>query len=115
MNQLTVHEMLSDAIAYWERGRILYNAVLVTILLGYVVAEWPISRVSINFDLVLMLFLLAVLANVAYCGAYLVDIFAQASAFRPVWLRYRWVLLLIGIVFAGILTRFFSLGLLNPA
>lgn len=46
--------------------------------------------------------------NIAYCAAYAVDVIARLSAFRPQWLRMRWVLLLVGIAFAAILANFFS-------
>lgn len=55
--------------------------------------------------------MLAVIANVAYCAAYVVDIFAQASGFRELWQRYRKVLFVIGTLFAAIITRFIALGM----
>jgi hypothetical protein len=65
----------------------------------------------VNADSLLLLFVLAVLANVAYCAAYAVDVVAQISAFRGTWLRMRWMLLVVGVLFAGVLARFFSGGL----
>ena len=55
-------------------------------------------------------FVLAVLANLCYCAAYIADVFAQFSGFRLAWIRWRWLLLTVGILFAGIITRFFALG-----
>ncbi len=46
--------------------------------------------------------------------AYAVDSFAQTSGFRDLWQRIRWVLFLIGLLFAGIITRFWSRALFNP-
>jgi len=65
----------------------------------------------LNADTLLLLFVLAVLSNVAYCAAYVVDVIAQISAFRGTWLRVRWILLIIGVLFAGVLAHFFSGGL----
>jgi hypothetical protein len=62
----------------------------------------------------LILFLLAVLANVAYCAAYPVDVFVQASGFRERWLKYRWVLFFIGVAFAAVVTRFWALAFFSP-
>jgi len=45
----------------------------------------PLSR----WIFVLLLFLLAVLANVACCAAYVVDIFA--SGYREQWWKLRWI------------------------
>ena len=47
-------------------------------------------------------------ANIAYCAAYLVDIFAQASGFRELWREYRWVLFAVGTTFAAIITHFIA-------
>jgi hypothetical protein len=64
-------------------------------------------------NLFLLLFVLAVLANVAYCAAYIVDVLAQASGFREQWLKLRWTIYLLGIAFAAVLTRFWALGLFS--
>jgi hypothetical protein len=110
----TFKENLSEAIRYWEPRRILYNAVLTLIVLAHFALLFPVSKAALKLDLLLLLFLLAVLANVAYCAAYLVDLFAQSSELRSIWLQYRWVLLLIGITFASVLTHFFALSLFQP-
>jgi hypothetical protein len=65
---------------------------------------------GISFDSVLSFFILAVLANIAFCAAYPVDIFAQMSSFNVVWLKVRWFLLFIGLLFASIITRFMIMG-----
>lgn len=106
----TLAEIVTDAIRYWEPRRILYNVVLASIVIGYFVAYWPASREAVKLESALGAFVLAVLANLCYCAAYLVDIFAQVSDFRKLWQRCRWVLLAIGIGFAAILTRQFSEG-----
>jgi hypothetical protein len=112
----TFRETLTDAIRYWEPRRILYNLALVAIVLAYFSRSYPASKEALlSVDGALFIFILAVLANVAYCAAYVVDIFAQWSEFRPVWLKYRWVLLLVGILFAGTITRFFALGMFSSA
>jgi hypothetical protein len=114
MSEVSVREALSEAIRYWERRRLLFNAVLIFEVAVIFCLKLPGSRNHLNVDVVLVLFVLAVLANVAYCACYVVDIAAQLSAFRTRWLGLRWVLLLIGLAFAGALTYFFSSGLLVP-
>ena len=91
-----------------------YNAVLAVIVVVYFGINYPGSRSVISIDLALFLFLLAVLANVAYCAAYVVDIFAQASGYREQWRKYRWVVFIIGLLFAGVITRFFALRMFQP-
>ena len=113
MNAQPVRESVTDAMKFWEPLRLIYNGVLAVIVIGYFLASYPESRSVLTVDLVFVGFLLAVLANVAYCSAYVADLFAQASGFREVWRRFRWVLFAIGLVSAGILTRFFALAVFH--
>jgi hypothetical protein len=111
MDGATLREFATEAMRYWESRRIVYNAVLALIVIGYFVVGLPASKHALSLNLILFIFLLAVLANVAYCAAYVPDVFAQASGFRAIWLKYRWILFLIGLIFASIITRFWSMGL----
>jgi hypothetical protein len=67
-----------------SRGRIGYNLVSAAIVVIYFVVGLPACKQNLSVNTVLFLFLLAVLANAAYCAAYLVDIFAQMSGFLRV-------------------------------
>ena len=111
MDATTFRESTSDAIRYWEPKRLLYNAVLTAVVVTYFVLGLPGSKHLVSLNGLLFVFLLAVLANVAYCAAYVVDIFAQNSEFRVQWRNYRWTLFAVGSLFAAILTRFWSLGI----
>ena len=62
----TIREWATDAIRYWEPRRILYNLVLAAIVLTYFAMGLPATKGLLTVNFVLMLFLLAVLANVAY-------------------------------------------------
>ena len=110
MDGATSREYITEAIRYWEPRRIAYNLVLAAIVAVHFVAN-GYYRKPVSLDEFLVFVLLCVLANVAYCAAYLVDIFAQMSGFRERWRGMRWVLFAVGIVFAGILTHFWSMGL----
>jgi hypothetical protein len=57
--------------------------------------------------------MLAVLANVAYCAAYPVDVLALLSDFRATWLRRRWMLLVVGMLFAAVPAHFISRGMFS--
>ena len=108
METPTLRESLTDAIHYWEPLRLAYNAVLAVIVLIYFWRRYPASKVTLSVDAILVIFLLAVLANVAYCAAYFVDIFAQWSGYCETWRKNRWILFAIGLLFAGIVTRFWA-------
>jgi hypothetical protein len=85
--------------------------VLTAIVVIYFAISYPTSKMMVTLDLSLGLFLLAVIANVAYCAAYIVDLFAQSSGFRELWQRYRWLLFAVGTTFAAIITRFVAMGM----
>ena len=103
-----MRESLTDAIRYWEPLRLVYNAALAAIVLIYFWMGYPGSKATLSIDSILFVFLLAVLANVAYCAVYVVDVFAQVSGVRETWRKRRWVLFAIGLLFAAILTRFWA-------
>ena len=68
------------------------------------------SSGSASFDRILLALVLAVLANICYCAAYLGDVFVQISELRDAWKRWRWVLFVTGTIFAAIITRWFVMG-----
>jgi hypothetical protein len=112
---MTIRDALTDAIRYWELRRIAYNGVLALIVVAVFAVHWPQSRAAVTADLAQGMFILAVLANVAYCAAYPVDIAAQSSGFSATWRRYRWALFAVGVLFAGIITRFIAIGMVANA
>ncbi len=106
-------EILTDALRYWEPRRIPYNSILAAIVIALFVANWPASLDRVTPELLEMFFVLAVLANVAYCAAYVADVFAQSSAFQATWRRHRWIIFAIGVVFASILAKSFASKMLG--
>ena len=101
---------LSDAISYWEPRRLIYNGVLGLVVAGTFAFGWPVSARVLGTQWMLLLFILAVLANIAYCAAYAPDVALQHSSFRQLWLRFRWVLFFVGTIFAGSLAYLLVLG-----
>lgn len=111
MENATIRERATEAIKFWEPMRIFYNIVLVAIVLVYFKLGLPRSREYVSTNGISLLIVLAVLANVAYCAAYVADMFAQISGFREQWRTVRWGLFATGLLFAAILTRFFAMGM----
>jgi hypothetical protein len=105
-----LQELVTDALRYWEPRRLFYNALLALIVLGHFVASWPASKTAITSDGALGVFLLAVLANVAYSVVYVPDVFIQFSGFRDSRARWRLIFLVVGFAFAAVLTHFVSGG-----
>ena len=113
MERAEFREYVTDAIEFWEPWRLLYNLSLAAVVIVYFAIHYPLSKATLTVDFCLGLFLLAVIANIAYCAAYIVDIFAQASGFREPWRRYRKILFVIGTLFAAIITRFVAMGMFS--
>jgi hypothetical protein len=113
METASVREYATEAIRYWEPRRVIYNLVFVAVVVAYFAAGYPASKQTLTTDSILVLFLLAVVANIACCAAYLVDILAQISGFHELWRSARWILFAVGLTFAAILTRFVSIGMFH--
>jgi hypothetical protein len=93
--------ILTDALRFWERLRLLYNGILAGVV-GYCLLPRLLNPGGLDGGVVtLQLFLCAVLANVAYTTAYLVDIPVQLSDFRDRWRRWRFGLFVVGTAFAA--------------
>ncbi len=90
-----------------------YNLVLLSVVCAHLYADWPASKSLLTRDGFFGFFFLAVLANVAYCAAYAVDLFVQFSGLRAAWARWRWSLLVVGTAFAAVITHFFAHGILS--
>jgi len=105
-----LREVATDALRYWEPRRALYCIILAAVVINYYFAGLPGSAAKINIDSLLVIFALAVVANVCYCAAYIVDAFIQLSGFRSLWRQWRWLLLFVGISFAATITRFIAMG-----
>jgi hypothetical protein len=101
----------ANALRYWEPRRLVYDAVLALVVVGHFAARWPASRDALSVDLGLGVFMLAVLANVAYCAVYVPDLFVQFSGLDAAWRRGRVIVLIIGTAFAATITHFVAPGL----
>ena len=99
-------EGISNALGYWEPRRLIYNAVLAAVTIFWFAWTWPHFRPAVNLGDLLRLMGLALIANVLYCAAYLVDIPLQLSEFSASWNRHRWGLFVMGTAFAMLLTSY---------
>ena len=108
--QTRVGGYAASALRWWEPRRLWYNAALAAVVATHFVIDLPESGDKLSFELLLTLFFFAVLANVAYCAAYLADLFVQLSGLDEAWRRGRWAVWTIGTAFAATLTHFFSQG-----
>jgi hypothetical protein len=103
--------LLADALRYWEPRRLVYNALLASIVVAVFAFKWTQLVQHASVDLFLGLFLLAVLANVVYCAAYLADLFVQRAGLREWRDRVRVVLFAVGLAFASVIAQFIARGI----
>ena len=88
----------SDALVFWERGRVFYNLLLLVAVVavqGFDVMHWNADGLSLP-ELIVM----AMSANVLYCAGYPADLLVQMSRFRAPWRHGRWLLWALGTGFA---------------
>lgn len=105
---------LRDAMRYWERRRIVFNAILLAIFLGWIVLTWPHFSDAPAGQALLFLAIFFAMANILYSAAYLVDIPLQQSPARTFWRRWRLGLWLIGTLFAVLFTNYWIADEIYP-
>jgi hypothetical protein len=108
---VSLREALGESLRYWEPRRLLFNGTLLLVVSAAFVAGWPTSKRVLSAEPVLVLFILAVLANIAYCAAYVPDLVVQHSPLRSRWLRWRWMLFALGTLFASAISYLFVAGM----
>lgn len=106
---------VAEALRYWEPRRLFYNAIMAAVVIGHILTKWSSAQETLSFDVFLLLFFLAVLANVCYCAVYAIDLFVRFSGLQGAWARGRVVVLLVGTAFAAVIAHFFSMGIFSQS
>jgi hypothetical protein len=111
-------ESLLEALRFWEPGRLIYNFVLSVVVMEWLVITWPHFRPTFNISSLGLLIVLALLANVCYCAAYVVDVpmlrSSMGAAWSAAWSRGRWGLWLVGTLFAILLANYWIADEIYP-
>ena len=105
---------LTDAIRFWEPRRLVYNFVLAVVVVVWIVASWPQFHPAFTLHSLLLLSVLAVLANVCYCAAYFVDIPMQSLSVGSALRRQRWGLWVMGTFFAILFENYWIVDEIYP-
>lgn len=106
---------ITDALNFWERARIAFNAVLLAVTLAWLQLGTPEGLTAVRPLGWLWLFVLGGAANVFYCVAYPVDLFVQNSAWGEKRFAWRAALWAIGTAFAVALASLVLFGAAVPA
>jgi hypothetical protein len=109
-----LRDRFSTAIRYWEPRRIFYNAILATVVVGWLLLTWPHFQKALTLQSLLFILILGAVANLCYSAVYLADIPLQYSNFQPVWQRWRLGLWLIGMFLAILLTNYWIADEIYP-
>ena len=105
---------LSSARRFWEPYRVVYNLILATVVVIWLAGTWPHFRGAIRLSTLLLLAILALLANVCYSVAYLVDIPMQWSEVSTMWNRQRWILWSLGMLFSVVIENYWIADEIYP-
>lgn len=95
-----------DAARFWEPGRLLYNAILTTVVLLWIVLTWPHFRPALTLGSFEAFVVLGLLANLCYSAAYVAELFMQPIFPIPRWRLFRRALWLLGMLFALLLENY---------
>lgn len=107
-------DIFRNAARFWETRRLVYNALLAAVVILWLVITWPHFRNAPMPKSLVLLAVLALIANVCYCAAYLVDIPIQHTAAQAQWRKYRWILWLLGTIFAIVLANYWIVDEIYP-
>ena len=91
---------LRDAARFWEPRRLLYNLALFGVVLAWVAKTWPHFRPAMTLESLGIMTVLALLANLCYCAAYVAEILIQNGTSTPSWNRQRWAVWVVGTLLA---------------
>jgi hypothetical protein len=103
-----------EAARFWERGRLLYNAILTVIVLLWLILTWPHFRPSLTLGSFEAFLVLALLANLCYSAAYLAEFFIRFLAPGAARRRARIALFVLGTLFAIILENYWIADEIYP-
>ncbi|HEY6945206.1 MAG TPA: hypothetical protein VI431_08695 [Candidatus Acidoferrum sp.] len=91
---------LIEAVRFWEPRRLLYNILLFVVVAIWVVKTWPHFRPAMTWEALGIMTVLALLANLCYCAAYLAEILIQNASVSAAWNRQRWAIWVVGTLLA---------------
>lgn len=107
-------QRLTEATRFWEPRRVIYNLVLTVVVAFWVLFTWPHFRPAINLKVLLLLFVLAALANICYSAAYFVEVTFRESARSANLNHQRWMLWSMGMIFAVVLENYWIVDEIYP-
>jgi hypothetical protein len=105
---------LAEAARFWEPRRLVYNAVLAAFVVAWIVRTWPHFRPAMTMENLGRLMILALLANVCYSAAYVMDFLIQQSAVTSSRRLQRSALWVVGMVLAVLFENYWIADEIYP-
>jgi hypothetical protein len=90
---------IAGAVRFWEQRRIAFNLLLTVVFLVWVIATWPLLRGAFSLVHFAQLAILALIANILYCAAYVAELFSK-DVVASKWRHWRWAIWIVGTLFA---------------
>ena len=78
-------DLFYDSARFWEYRRIFYNAALVLVVALWVILTWPHFRLMLQWNSLLLMVVLGLIANLCYCAAYAIDVPLLNSSAERAW------------------------------
>ncbi len=103
-----------EAICFWEPRRMWYNAVLLAVVVLWVVFTWPHFRPALNWADFGRMCILALLANICYCAAYVAEVFIQTVVAGTCRRRVRYAIWIVGMLIAIVFTNYWIADEIYP-
>lgn len=105
---------LARSAKFWEPRRLPYNLVLSAVVIIWIVASWPHFRPMPVPNALLLLAVLAFLANLCYTTAYLLELPVLHTPLRAFWIRWRWSVWVLGTLLAVLLANYWIVDEIYP-
>jgi len=105
---------LIAAARFWEPLRLLYNLLLFGVVVIWLVKTWPHFRPAMTWESLGIMTVLALLANVCYCAAYLAELLIQNASVSAGWNRQRWAVWVAGTLFAIVFENYWIADEIYP-
>jgi hypothetical protein len=96
----SAHFSIRNAARFWEPRRIIYNAALTATALFWLIKDWTHFLPAMTWSSLGIISVLALLANLCYCTAYVSDLAIQQLLPNSSWTRSRWAIWSLGTLFA---------------
>jgi hypothetical protein len=94
------HFSIRSATRFWEPRRLIYNIVLTATAVFWLIKDWTHFLPAMKCSTLEAVTVLALLANLCYCAAYLTDLAIQQLVPNIAWNRSRWAIWSLGTLFA---------------